>query len=43
MLPLPYQCPICNAELNDPRQLREHRMKKHETLLNEVKLSSFSV
>lgn len=37
MLPISYQCPICEAELNDPKQLQEHRMKNHKKLLNEVK------
>jgi hypothetical protein len=33
-----YICPICKAEMQNPEELRQHRLKEHKTVLSEIKL-----
>ena len=37
VLPMSYPCPICKIELMNPKELQEHRMKKHRDVLTEIK------
>jgi hypothetical protein len=37
-MPIMFKCPICNAELIDPKELREHRMREHKNALGRVEV-----
>lgn len=40
MMPLSFPCPICKVELDNPKELQEHRMRNHKNVLSEVSLKS---
>jgi uncharacterized C2H2 Zn-finger protein len=33
------KCPICKLVLSNPNELREHRLKSHRIVFNEIKVS----
>jgi hypothetical protein len=37
MMPIMFKCPICQAVLADPSELREHRLSKHKNCVHEAK------
>jgi hypothetical protein len=36
----PFECPICQQQLENPNELREHRLKQHKSVFDEIKANN---